>query len=170
MSARFQHKRDRDLFDQSQASDRKIRRKTRILLPRIKKSMAISYENLIFLAIAFVMCCIIFFSAGVEKGRRDVNHVSGIEQPAHRDTEVAVQEKDKGRSRDRYIIHMAAFKKNLSAEKEVARLRAEGYEAGIKKTGGYAQVYIGGFENKKKAGRLLRKLKKRYKDSYITKY
>ena len=72
---RFQDRLEKDLFEQVKAADAKIGRKTRFLLPRVKKSISLSYENIIFLAIAFIMTSIIFFSLGVEKGRRDVGYI-----------------------------------------------------------------------------------------------
>jgi len=60
-----------DLFEQAQAADKKIRRKTRFLLPDIKNSITVSYETTIFFIIGFIMVCIMAFSLGVEKGRAD---------------------------------------------------------------------------------------------------
>ncbi|MCX5693384.1 MAG: hypothetical protein NTX47_06910 [Candidatus Omnitrophica bacterium] len=71
MNIRTQEKTQNDLFEQAQAADKKIRRKTRFLLPDVKNSMTISYETAIFYMIGFVMACIIIFSLGVEKGRHD---------------------------------------------------------------------------------------------------
>ena len=52
-------------------TNKKIRKKTRFLLPDAKNSTTISYEAAIFYIIGFVMACIIAFSLGVEKGRHD---------------------------------------------------------------------------------------------------
>ncbi|MFA4992263.1 MAG: hypothetical protein WC569_06760 [Candidatus Omnitrophota bacterium] len=71
MSAKLQEKNQNDLFEQYQTADKRIRRKTRFLLPDIKNSVTLSYENIILTAIIFVMSCIIAFSLGVEKGRYD---------------------------------------------------------------------------------------------------
>ena len=168
---RFQDRREKDLFEQVKAADAKIGRKTRFLLPRVKKSISLSYENIIFLAIAFIMTSIIFFSLGVEKGRRDVGHVKTenrerITGNRERITENRGQD-SKQKIQDKYIIQLAAFKKKQSAEQEVSRLRTDGYEADIKESGSYYQVYIGGFVEKKDAQGLLEKLKKKYEDCYI---
>ena len=66
-----QEKTQSDLFEQAQTVDKKIRRKTRFLLPDARNSFTISYETMIFFMIGFVMACIIVFSLGVEKGRYD---------------------------------------------------------------------------------------------------
>jgi hypothetical protein len=71
MNIKTQEKTQNDLFEQAQSADKKIRRKTRFLLPDVKNSMTVSYETAIFYIIGFVMACIIIFSLGVEKGRHD---------------------------------------------------------------------------------------------------
>ncbi|MCX5687319.1 MAG: hypothetical protein NTV71_01520 [Candidatus Omnitrophica bacterium] len=71
MNIKSQEKTQSDLFEQAQTADRKIRRKTRFLLPDVKNNLTISYETTIFFMIGFVMACIIVFSLGVEKGRYD---------------------------------------------------------------------------------------------------
>lgn len=71
MNMKPQEKTQDDLFGQAQNVDKKMRRKTRFLLPDVKNSLIISYETMIFGIIGFVMVCIITFSLGVEKGRYD---------------------------------------------------------------------------------------------------
>lgn len=71
MSAKIQEKTQNDLFGEAQSVDKKIRKKTRFLLPDVKNNMVISYETAIFCMIGFVMACIVTFSLGVEKGRND---------------------------------------------------------------------------------------------------
>lgn len=68
---KLQERAQSDLFEQVQAVDKKIRRKTRFFLPDVKNSITVSYETMIFFMIGFVMVCIIAFSLGVEKGRYD---------------------------------------------------------------------------------------------------
>ncbi len=89
MNIKSQEKTQNDLFfDQAHAADKKIRRKTRFLLPDMKNSMTISYETAIFYMIGFVMACIIIFSLGVEKGRNDAKERRAvILQQAGRDVQ-----------------------------------------------------------------------------------
>lgn len=74
MHIKPQDKTQVDLFEQAQSADKRIKRKTRFLLPDIKNSLTLSYEAVIFIMISFLMACIISFSLGVEKGRRDLMH------------------------------------------------------------------------------------------------
>lgn len=71
MNIKTQEKTQNDLFEQGQSVDKKIRRKTRLLLPDVRNSIAVSYETMLFTMIGFLMVCIATFSLGVEKGRHD---------------------------------------------------------------------------------------------------
>ncbi|MFC1624300.1 SPOR domain-containing protein [Candidatus Omnitrophota bacterium] len=174
MSAKFHDKREKDLFDHLHASEGKRGKKTIFFIPRIKKSTTLSYENIIFIAIGFVMSCIIFFSLGVEKGRQDVGHVvtekreENIEQSRDRERDKR-DERREDKAQEKYIIQIAAFKKRGSAEQERSRLLKEGYSANIKRSGDYYQLYVGGFDKEKTAQKLLKELKQKYIDSYIKK-
>ncbi len=171
---------EKDLFEQFQEADKNIKRKTRFLLPRIKDCLTITYENIIFLLIGFVISCIIFFSLGVEKGRRDIdrgfskglfstssNNIIRAESRIVAESN-DVQEKEKARSlRQEYIIQLAAFKTKSSAEEQMKKLRQDGFAAEVKKSGDYYQLYVGGFDKKTGAEKVLSKLRERYKDCYI---
>lgn len=171
---------EKDLFEQFQEADKNIKRKTRFLLPRIKDCLTITYENIIFLLIGFVISCIIFFSLGVEKGRRDIdrgfskglfstssNNIIRAESRIVAESN-DVQEKEKARSlRQEYVIQLAAFKTKSSAEEQMKKLRQDGFAAEVKKSGDYYQLYVGGFDKKTGAGKVLSKLRERYKDCYI---
>jgi len=177
MSARFQNKGEKDLFDQLQSADREIKKKTKLILPNIKKSLILSYENVIFIAIGFVMSCIIFFSLGVEAGRRNISHSSTRGRAASEEvknsekiTKEKKAEKSKIRKTEGYIIQLAAFNKKLPAEAEKTKLQKRGYHADVRQSGNYYQLYIQGFDSTEKAQEILSKLKEKYKDCYIKKY
>ena len=177
MSARFQNKGERDLFDQLQSADREIRKKTKLILPNIKKNLNLSYENIIFIAIGFVMSCIIFFSLGVEVGRRNISHTSNRGQALKekvQEAEGVIKERGTEklgiRKTEGYVIQLAAFNKKLPAEAEQMELQKRGYRADVKQSGNYYQLYIQGFDSTEKAQEILGKLKEKYKDCYIKKY
>ena len=180
MSAKFQNKGERDLFGQFQTADTKIRKKTKILLPDIKKSLNLSYETAIFISIGFVMSCIIFFSLGVEKGRQDTKgqvregrHQGPLRESLSREKAAKARELPSSKDpeiKDAYAVQLAAFEKIDSAIEEQDRLRKRGYHADIKRVGHYYQLYVGGFDTKAKAQGALNKLKTNYKDCYIKKH
>lgn len=178
MGIRSRDRGEKDLFGQIQIADKKIRKKTRFLLPRLKNEITLSYENIIFIVIAFIMSCIIFFSLGVEKGRHDIGrqvetaYSRGATQnpPAAEETYVEdTRPVKEERKTAEYIIQLAAFTKIPSANEEAERLKLEGYNVSIKKTGSYYQLYIGGFKKRKTAERAIKKLKEKYSDCYILK-
>lgn len=171
----FHDKKEKDLFEDLQTADKNIRKKVRLQLPRLKNRLSLSYENLIFLAIGFVMCSIIFFSFGVEKGRQDVNGIKVLkyksikERAGNAIVNGSAQQETikKSSSKSGYIIQLAVFKDSNSAEKEHNSLVKKGYKAGIKKSGDYYQLYVGDFAEKKEAKKLLKGLQVKYKDCYI---
>lgn len=180
MSAKFQEKQEKDLFEQFQGSESKVNKKTRLLIPRIKDSIIVTYENTIFIAITFLIACIICFSLGVEKGRQDRSRLQSIGKIAvletgtldvargKQDTENIIPDTKKAGSGDKgYVVQLAAFKNREPAEREAEKLRKDGYAADIKKSDEYYQLYIGTFNNKEEAERLRGKLKNRYSDCYV---
>lgn len=169
MPKRFFHdKKEKDLFEDLQTADKNIRKKVRLQLPRLKNRLSLSYENLIFLAIGFVMCSIIFFSLGVEKGRQDTNRVkSGLKNEKRVKVPALKPKKQKAQKQDKYIIQLAAFKEKRSAKKELVQLEKEGYTGSTKRVGAYYQLYVTGFSKKKEAEDALKGLQKKYKDCYV---
>ena len=173
MGIRFQDRGERDLFEQIKTPDRKTAKEKKFFLPRLKNSITLSHENIIFLAICFVMTCIISFSLGVEKGRHDIDfRVTRNQLPETRRGTERIRKREINadpKIQATYIIQLAAFKEIESAKDELAKLKREGYSADIKKSGSYYQLYIGNFNEEEKAQNALKKLKNRYKDCYIYK-
>ena len=170
MSAKFQNKGERDLFEHFHEADAKVRKKTKILLPDIKKDLRLSYENVIFIVIAFVMSCIICFSLGVEKGRKDIRNVSDRRQEIKDPGQGIMDQGPQKEVAGKYIIQLAAFKKISTAEKARTILKDKGYAGDIKHRGDYYQLYIKGFDSERNAEVVRKKLKEHYPDCYITQY
>ena len=184
MSQRFQDKQERDLFDQVSPGDKPAKRKAKIFFPDQKKSITVSYENLIFLLIVFIMSSIIFFSLGVEKGRQetklqippkqisiqeDEDYDITIPEPVISEVEVKDIKKDIKGISGNYIIQLAAFKTTQPAEEQAKTLKYDRYTACIKRSGDYYQLYLDGFKNQEEAEKILNRLRTRYKDAYIRK-
>ncbi len=172
MNLRSKNTGERDLFEQIPVADKKIKKKTAPFLSRIKNRTTYPFENIVLITIFFMMSCIAAFSLGVEKGRREANIVSiegeGLRVKAKKINIAEVQtEIAKPNTAYKYVIQLASFKESMAAKKEIAALEKLGYNADMKKSGSYYQVYIGFFDNKNGADRLRDKLKERYKDCYI---
>lgn len=89
MNIKTQEKTQFDLFEQGQSVDKKIRKKTRFLLPDVRNSVTVSYETMIFTMIGFLMVCIAAFALGVEKGRHDekIKREATVQQQAMRESQ-----------------------------------------------------------------------------------
>jgi|GEM_PF-1213176 len=188
MSSPLRHKTESDLFEGFESVDKKIHDKAKLLLPDIRKSITISYENLVFFIILFIMSGIIFFMLGVEKGRYDIIcrlkkerkiYTSSTARKEPRNeiiqkvglTQGQIQQapKETDKVKGLYIIQVASFKDKAIAEKEMMALRKVGLNANIKISGDYYRLYIDDIKTERDAKIVLNKLKDRYHDCYITK-
>lgn len=173
MNAKFQNKGEKDLFGQFETADEQIRQKTKLLLPNVKRSLILSYENVIFLAIGFVMVCVIFFTLGVEKGKRCAAPIRNKAVFEERELLSRTQDKPQllrqglATQFEGYVVQLAAFKGTESAEQERSELKKIGYLANIKQSGDYYQLYIGAFKTKKEADGVANRLRHKYADCYV---
>lgn len=166
MGARSREKQEKDLFEQFQGAEKNVHKKTKLLIPRIRESVTVSYENMVFLLIAFLISGIICFSLGVEKGRHETPGIGS----AGKITVIDAAPAPEARVRDEgYVIQLAAFKTQAPAEREMENLRKAGYSAGVKKSGEFYQLYVGAFKKKEEADRLRERLKAKYNDCYVKK-
>lgn len=140
------------------------------------------YERIILFTIALIFTGTIFFSLGVEKGKRCVslefspefNVVPAQErqtvnakqelQPPQEETE---QKQKKEENLKNYTIQVATFSEKASAQKEAETLKKKGMTAAVIKKGSYNIVCVGSFAKKDLAKSLLTKLKKQYRDGFI---
>ncbi|MCM8797480.1 MAG: SPOR domain-containing protein [Candidatus Omnitrophica bacterium] len=150
-----------------------------------------SHEKTVFLIILFVVNAIIFFTLGVERGKR-INPItsSGITQggintdsrviinkPIPTDTpeqDRVIVKKDTTikealwQNKQYYAIQLASYKTNVYAQKEADNLKKKGFNAKVIQKGKYSVLYVGPFPDKETAHPVLSELKKRYEGCYIT--
>ncbi len=145
-------------------------------------------DTLILLSIVFIILSVVFFSLGVENGKKIALHTnksiattttnniqnskksspelskqqSNLKQP-----EKKVDKKNTEKINDSYHIQIASFHKENAAQKEAANLKKTGYPVLIRKSGKYVVVYVGGFSNKGEATKRMECLKKKYKDCIL---
>lgn len=165
-----------------------------------KIMLNLSYENLILFFIVFIMLLVIFFSLGVEKGRRialkteqtiidrGVQKVIEKKAPAEEKkvetitskidktkevestkTNKTTEEKITEVSLKPYTIQVIAFKKAEYAEKEMERLKNEGYDVFMIPSNEWIQVCVGKYANKEESKKDFDILKKKYPTCYIRK-
>jgi hypothetical protein len=181
-----------ELFPDLQAASIKKARQSFRQDMVVKKKFVLNllYENLVLLFIIFIMLLVIFFSLGVEKGKRIVREskkdVAGIidvepqvekgrievSTPEWKDAsgfenigEEQLVKKNAAKVPVKpYTIQIIAFKKekNGKVEKEVQRLKDEGYEAFVIPSQEWLQVCVGRYISKEESQIDFLSLKKIY--------
>ena len=68
-----------------------------------------------------------------------------------------------------YIVQLASFKSRYSASEEIDRLKREGVDARLKRTGAWYQVHAAGYQTIDEARKAKQQLRDRYPDCYIRK-
>lgn len=160
--------------------------------------LTLSYENMVMLFIIVIMLTVVFFSLGVEKGKRVAlkNPAPVTAEAYHRkpdrqelrvpaeetglteksptgepDTRQPVEEEKEARSAPlgTYTIQVVAFKKEKSAQKEIELIKRKGHEAFMIPTKDWFQVCVGRYANTEEARGDLDELKSNYPTCYIRK-
>ncbi|MFH0839456.1 MAG: SPOR domain-containing protein [Candidatus Omnitrophota bacterium] len=150
-----------------------------------KMVLTISWENLVLFSIVLIMLLALFFSMGVEKGKRLTAKKMRIPAPAAYSPKTETEKL--GRAGEvgaaprisatlvnekiamTYTIQVMALKKIEDTQKAVARLNAAGYEAFLISSGSWHQVCIGRYAAEADANKDLKSIRQKYPDSYIRK-
>jgi hypothetical protein len=163
---------------------------------RKKIILNLSYENLVLSSIAFIMLLVVFFSLGVEKGKkvaqrdaataadiisRPIVEKVSVEEEASETLapETGESEPEIAKIKDSaevaeaegyvkpYTLQVIAFKQKSKADREVERLKKEGYDASIITSGDWLQVCVGKYADKVEAKGDIDSLKKKYPTCYF---
>lgn len=172
----------RELFEEFGEKKGKFKRiADRITERQQKFYLRISLENIVFAVIIAVMCIIIAFAMGVERGKRAL---SGAAQqipeqqkevtlaPAAEETgvtAVGIMAAEPEKAAGTYTIQLISYKKKSLAEKEKRKLSDENIEAFVIRSGEWFQVCAGGYGDIKDAKAALRIFSKEYKGCFIRK-
>jgi len=145
-------------------------------------SFIFGYEKVILIIIGFMITGIICFSLGIERGKRITsadrqNVLLESPLPAAQETTsqgqikpaVQIQATPKPKKKDagNFIIQVASYQSNASAEKEAELLKQKGFSPQIKPSGKYTVLCVGSFSSKETAKSALSQLKSRYRDCFI---
>lgn len=179
-----------ELFNEFSDEPAKQRRFIKRSERQKKITLVISREKLIFSVISVILLYVIFFSLGIERGKKIANR--SLNSNMH-STAVALQNKNVENQNQKttaeknvsnletttqivpelkefYSIQAAAYSNLSRAEKEASKVRAGGNEAIIDSNGKYHLLLIGKFKDKKDATALKKKLANKYKGCYVRKY
>ena len=147
-----------------------------------KVVFSLSYENIILLFIGSIMLLVIFFSLGVEKGKRSTIAQAGGEKAENVISEAPQKEEPKIAKNSEitekkvidipqklYTIQVSAFRKEGKAEKEIARLKNNGYDTFVMPSEGWLQVCVGRYASREESEKDFAALKKNYPSCYFRK-
>jgi cell division protein FtsN len=136
---------------------------------------------------------VVFFSLGVEKGKRIAvvkeqkptaekaateevvveeklqPVVKPLTKPLAKPIEAPKQIMAAPKVVSNYVIQVASYKDNKQAEDESNALAKKGYKSEVARSGNYSVVYITGFANKEQAVEVLKNIKPTYRDCFIKK-
>ena len=144
-------------------------------------------ENAVFAVIIAIMCIIVAFALGVERGKRLVSLEEREVNAAFEEVVTAPQielspiEVGKPKAKEptlapkaasvprRYTIQLISYKQKSIAEAEKNKLLNRNVNAYIIPSGNWYQVCAGGYDTTEKAKAALLKFEKEYKGSFIRK-
>ena len=156
----------------------------------------LSYENIVFFSVIFIMLGVAVFALGVERGKklalkdrilltdlidnkktaRQDTVPESVDVPDIKDAQpyvppAKIREEPKETvtvSDDKpYTVQLIAYKSEISANKEMEELKKEGYETFLIVRDGYYQICVGNFRNKEEAKSTIAALSKIYKDCFF---
>ncbi|MCK9572226.1 MAG: SPOR domain-containing protein [Candidatus Omnitrophica bacterium] len=135
-----------ELFSQSEnAGELKPRQVKVSFFTRIR-----GYEKVLLLVMAFVLCGILCFSLGVERGRRlSFAVISSTDRSAS------------------FTIQLAVFKNKEAALREISFLKKQGLTPQAYRKGNYIVLCVGKFSNSESAQPLLQQLQRTYAGCHI---
>jgi len=156
-----------------------------------KRTIALQYEHLAFIAIGIIVFSIIVFSLGVERGKSaslkrgiitveekvDINKVV-ISKPDKQQESVGAEEESeitplkeeyKQEPVPGYTVQVASYTNEGFAKGQVDKLRSDGYEAFTLHKGNFFIMCIGKFSDKDIAASEMKRLRKSYSDCLVRK-
>jgi len=148
-----------------------------------------SFEKSILLIISFMICAILFFCLGIERGKHQalvkvnskLDLASKEVSPSKKtlveykvfsaaiDNMKSIKEDGNSLAKEetKFTIQVASFKTTNDAEKEATALQKKGFTAIVLTKGSYSIVCVGNFNNKNPAASMMLKLKGTYRDCFI---
>lgn len=158
------------------------------LFPQHRLNLSVPYEVLAVVLMGLLVLGAIVFALGVERGRglagTDVSAATA-EAPAAPEPVVAapvepvtVQAVEAPKpvaapvvkaAASPYTIQVASYKARDMADKELSRLKGQGYKAEVLKKGSYYILCVGSFESKDAAKQTFAAMQKKYKGCIIRK-
>lgn len=154
-----------EFFKEFQKEKSKFQKITDKMVQRQRRLYThMSLENIVVAAIIAIMCLIVAFAFGVERGKKLISHAPQKVEIPYREKEIAPQEMDKP-----YTIQLISYAKEERAEKEKNKLLKKNIYTFIIQSGKWYQVCAGGYADIKEAKAALEEFSKDYKGCFIRK-
>jgi len=137
----------------------------------------LSLENIVFAAIIGIMCMVVAFALGVERGKQLAPPAAAARKEAVVARKEAVLPEDEKPAMKKepsdtggaFVIQLISYAKKRPAEIEKKKLLDKGIDAFIIPSGKWYQVCAGGYRNTEEARKTLEGFKKDYKGCFIRK-
>ena len=186
MSGEYQ----KELFGEFKKEKGKFKKITDKITKRQQKLyMHVPLENIVFAGIVIIMCIVVAFALGVERGRRfgpsaTLEEKESLEEKIILpEIEISATERKTPDAEDRaapkglepkseesykpYTIQLISYKQKALAEKEKNRLLNKKVDAFIISSGSWLQVCAGNYVSTKEAKKDLEGFRKKYKSCFI---
>ena len=166
--------RQRELFDEFEKEKGKFKQLAeKISHKRKDRYVHAPLENVVFLGIVILMCAVVAFALGVERGKRLVEPVPEAEnvslpaEVAAPQIELNPIEITKSSSKGNYAIQLISYKKRERAEAERDALLDKKIDAFITESGKWFQVSAGSYATVKEAETAQKEFGIQYKGCFI---
>jgi len=166
----------KELFKEFQKGKGKLKKIADKVTGRQRKLyLHATLENVVFVSIIVIMCIIVAFALGVERGKRLGLQVTpqpasqAPEKPANFTKPVKANIEKKREPEDPYIIQLISYKTKSRALGEKSALAERKINAFILPSGKWYQVCTGGYESVKDARKAMEAFKNDYKGCFVRK-
>jgi hypothetical protein len=178
MDNKFQHDFFGDLQREREA--RKKRFLSRYSKHRFLPHLRVPTEHVVVTVIAVLVLVIVAYALGIERGKRISLEETRKSEPS--DTQVYINEEvtpitqapeisaekpSEEAAGPAYMIQLASFRDLSTAQDETEKLKKEGFNAMLEKSGSWYRIYTEGYRSRAEAEQAKKELDKYYKDCYI---
>ena len=169
----------KELFDRFKEKKPKLKRFTEKIPKRNQLYVRAPLENIVIVAIVFILALVVAFALGIESGKSKATQsekrkTQSEELSSAGETEqyvrtIAQSPKEATKTRGPYTLQLISYKEKPLAEKEKNNLLMKRKDAFIIPSGSWFQVCVGSYANKEEAREDMRNFSGRYKGCFIKK-
>jgi len=166
----------KELFEEFQKEKGKFKKiADKVTGRQHKLYLHVSLENVVFISIIVIMCIIVAFALGVERGRRLAEGVTrepvpqASKAPESLTKPIKASAGEMKEAKKVYTIQLISYKTEKRALTEQSALREKKIDTFIVLSGKWHQVCTGGYEVTKDARKAMEAFKNDYKGCFVRK-